>query len=148
VRRDDVLKNCAQSLPLLVALAGAAPLAEQPTPTIDPTRLTQPWLAQWIAHPEAPATGFGVLHWDLALIQALARPELATAARVMTPPENRQREIHVYTRVDTEGLVPAAVPARVHRQDPGVLAPVRSCAVQHEQRDPEGLHYERLSRQP
>jgi purine nucleosidase len=57
---------------------------------------------RWLTHSPAAETW---IMWDLALIQALARPELATEARVMTPPENRQREIHVYTRVDTEGLL-------------------------------------------
>lgn len=57
---------------------------------------------RWLTHSPANETW---IMWDLALIQALARPELATEARVMTPPENRQREIHVYTRVDTEGLL-------------------------------------------
>jgi hypothetical protein len=43
--------------------------------------------------------------WDLALILALARPELATEARAMTPPENAQREIHVYTGIDRDGML-------------------------------------------
>lgn len=38
--------------------------------------------------------------WDVALIIAIARPELALQARVMTPPENTQRSIHVYTAID------------------------------------------------
>ncbi len=38
--------------------------------------------------------------WDLALIIAIARPELAEHARVMTPPENTQRTISVYTAID------------------------------------------------
>ena len=43
--------------------------------------------------------------WDLALILALARPELATEARVTPPPENAQREIRVYTGVDRDGML-------------------------------------------
>lgn len=43
--------------------------------------------------------------WDLALVAALARPELATEARALTPPENAQREVRVYTAVDRDGMV-------------------------------------------
>jgi alpha-L-rhamnosidase len=51
---------------LLLAL-GAAPLAAQPAPSIDPARLTQPWPALWIAHPEAPGDRFGVYHFRRTL---------------------------------------------------------------------------------
>ncbi len=38
--------------------------------------------------------------WDLALIEALLRPELACEKRILPPPENAQREIFVYTEID------------------------------------------------
>jgi purine nucleosidase len=38
--------------------------------------------------------------WDLALVEALARPDLFTETEVSTPPENAQRKVYVYTRVD------------------------------------------------
>jgi purine nucleosidase len=42
--------------------------------------------------------------WDVALVEALARPELATEAEVMPPPENAQRKIFAYTRVDLDRM--------------------------------------------
>jgi len=43
--------------------------------------------------------------WDLALIIALSRPELATSGRFMTPPENTPREVSVYTSIDVDGML-------------------------------------------
>ena len=57
--------------------------------------------ARWLSH--APTTERWIM-WDLALIEALARPELAEEARVRTPPENHQREIFVYTAVDSAAM--------------------------------------------
>lgn len=37
--------------------------------------------------------------WDLALIQALIHPRMASEKKVMTPPENRQRELFVYDSI-------------------------------------------------
>jgi hypothetical protein len=42
--------------------------------------------------------------WDLALVQAIARPELATEAEVMPPPENKQRKIFAYTSVNAAAM--------------------------------------------
>jgi inosine-uridine nucleoside N-ribohydrolase len=42
--------------------------------------------------------------WDLALVQAVARPELAKATSLRTPPENVQRDVTVYTEIDVEGM--------------------------------------------
>jgi hypothetical protein len=42
--------------------------------------------------------------WDLALVEALARPELAKEALFRTPPENVQRDVHVYTDIDSEAM--------------------------------------------
>ena len=42
--------------------------------------------------------------WDVALIEALARPELATRQTFRTPPENTQREIGIYTAIDTAAM--------------------------------------------
>lgn len=38
--------------------------------------------------------------WDLALIQAIMNPDLATAKDIWTPSENFRRRITVYTRID------------------------------------------------
>jgi inosine-uridine nucleoside N-ribohydrolase len=38
--------------------------------------------------------------WDVALVLAYQKPELTTSQQVMTPPENTQRLIRVYTQLD------------------------------------------------
>lgn len=40
--------------------------------------------------------------WDLALIHALINPDLAREESVLTPPENKPRQVYVYTRINTE----------------------------------------------
>ncbi|MGB7347447.1 MAG: nucleoside hydrolase [Pirellulaceae bacterium] len=42
--------------------------------------------------------------WDLALVEALVRPALATEIQVMTPPENKQRKVWVYNTIDVSGM--------------------------------------------
>jgi purine nucleosidase len=37
---------------------------------------------------------------SLALIQAILHPEMSSQKQVITPPENVQRKVHVYTRID------------------------------------------------
>lgn len=56
---------------------------------------------RWLSF--APGHGQWIM-WDLALVQALAHPELATESEVSTPPENAQRKIFAYTRVDLAGM--------------------------------------------
>jgi inosine-uridine nucleoside N-ribohydrolase len=58
-------------------------------------------LARWMNY--APRRENWIM-WDLALIIALVRPELATEGKYMTPPENVQREISVYTAVDIDAM--------------------------------------------
>ena len=41
---------------------------------------------------------------SLALVQAVLNPELASEKQVFTPPENNQRKIYVYTRIDIERM--------------------------------------------
>jgi purine nucleosidase len=57
---------------------------------------------RWLTHSPESKTW---IMWDLALVIALARPELATFERVRTPPENEQRDIEVYTRIDTQRML-------------------------------------------
>ncbi len=38
--------------------------------------------------------------WDLALVEAYLHPEWSTVSQVMTPPENTQRLVNVYTKID------------------------------------------------
>jgi inosine-uridine nucleoside N-ribohydrolase len=42
--------------------------------------------------------------WDLALVEALAHPELAKEAQFKTPPENAQRDVFVYTDIDERAM--------------------------------------------
>ena len=42
--------------------------------------------------------------WDVALVEALARPELAKEAMCKTPPENVQRDVFVYTDIDEAAM--------------------------------------------
>lgn len=42
--------------------------------------------------------------WDVAIIEALAQPNLAKETLFVTPDDNLQREIHAYTWIDVEGM--------------------------------------------
>lgn len=42
--------------------------------------------------------------WDLALVEAYLKPELAKIETAVTPPENKQREIRVYAKIDEKAL--------------------------------------------
>lgn len=42
--------------------------------------------------------------WDLALVEAMARPESAREAEFTTPPENKARKIFVYTAIEVETM--------------------------------------------
>ncbi|HLN73811.1 MAG TPA: nucleoside hydrolase [Prolixibacteraceae bacterium] len=42
--------------------------------------------------------------WDLALVEAYLNPSLAKMERVNTPPENRQREIRAYVKIEEKPL--------------------------------------------
>ena len=41
---------------------------------------------------------------SLALIEAILHPEMSSQKQVITPPENVQRKVHVYTRIDAERM--------------------------------------------
>lgn len=43
--------------------------------------------------------------WDLALVIAILKPELATKKLVQTPPENFGRQIHLYDSIDVAGML-------------------------------------------
>jgi len=51
----------------------------------------------------APAKASWVMG-DIALIEAIARPDLAKAATVNAPPENLQRPISVWVEIDAAGM--------------------------------------------
>ena len=42
--------------------------------------------------------------WDVALVEALLEPELATESEVDTPPENTRRKIWMYNTIDVKGM--------------------------------------------
>ena len=42
--------------------------------------------------------------WDVAIVEALARPDLATELGYPTPPENALREIGIYTEIDVPAM--------------------------------------------
>jgi purine nucleosidase len=42
--------------------------------------------------------------WDLALVQAYLRPELATVISVKTPPENHQHKVKIYSKINLSGF--------------------------------------------
>ena len=54
--------------------------------------------------------------WDLALVEAMIDPKLATEEEVMTPPENTQRKVWMYKTIDVDGMRKsfwnAAIPTR------------------------------------
>jgi purine nucleosidase len=52
----------------------------------------------------APAS-INWIMWDLALIQAIIDPSLATTRRVLTPPENEPREVAIYDTIDVERMM-------------------------------------------
>lgn len=41
---------------------------------------------------------------SLALVEAILHPEMSSQKLVITPPENIQRKVHVFTRIDTERM--------------------------------------------
>ncbi len=43
--------------------------------------------------------------WDVALVQAFLRPELARLEDAWTPAENTARAVRVYTRIDVAGMI-------------------------------------------
>jgi len=49
-----------------------------------------------------PATKWTM--WDLALVEAIIHPEYAKVKKVLTPPENVQRKINMYTWIYTRKM--------------------------------------------
>jgi len=42
--------------------------------------------------------------WDLALVEAYLNPDKSTIIKASTPPENKQREIRVFSKIDEKAL--------------------------------------------
>lgn len=57
--------------------------------------------ARWLSH--SPQARKWIM-WDLALVEALARPELARESLFKTPPENNRRDVWVYTDIDGDAM--------------------------------------------
>lgn len=58
-------------------------------------------VSRWLSHDPGSAER---IIWDLALVEAVAHPEWASEERRLTPPENHQREVWVYTRIDEAAM--------------------------------------------
>lgn len=56
---------------------------------------------QWMEH--CPTDRSRIM-WDLALIQAMLNPEMATLEKVKTPPENVQRDVFMYTDLNAAAM--------------------------------------------
>ena len=59
--------------------------------------LTDRWKAAYLKNDSIPMG-------SLALIEAILNPEMSSQKQVVTPPENVQRKVHVYTRIDAERM--------------------------------------------
>jgi inosine-uridine nucleoside N-ribohydrolase len=58
--------------------------------------------ARWLSHsPQAKKWTM----WDLALIEAMVHPELAVEGLYPTPPENKRRDVNVYSAIDVAGML-------------------------------------------
>jgi inosine-uridine nucleoside N-ribohydrolase len=57
--------------------------------------------ARWKSHSPQSETW---IFWDLALIEAIFHPDYAQEMKFHTPPENVQRMVNVYTKVDVEKM--------------------------------------------
>lgn len=53
---------------------------------------------------DAVNAGSSWIMWDLALVEAILHPQFATLEKGITPPENTQREINIYTGIDAEAM--------------------------------------------
>ena len=42
--------------------------------------------------------------WDIAIIEAIIHPDLATVREIYLPDENTQRKVHVYTRINVKSM--------------------------------------------
>ena len=42
--------------------------------------------------------------WDIAVIEAIIHPDLATVREIYTPEENTHRKVHVYTRINEKAM--------------------------------------------
>lgn len=50
------------------------------------------------------SAGDSWIMWDLALVEAVIHPEMATLQKIPAPPENGSREIYVYTDIDEDKM--------------------------------------------
>lgn len=65
-------------------------------------RLQEMLVQRWTTF--APAENTHWVMWDLALVQAMINPSLATTRRVLTPPENKQREVEIFDTINVEAM--------------------------------------------
>lgn len=109
VRNDlngfDYLMNCDGLDITLMTLEAAFPFQfdrEETYARLDERIPSEKILEQrWMEHNPQDKTR---IMWDLALIEAYLNPEYGTIVRASAPPENKQREIKVFTRIDEKKL--------------------------------------------
>lgn len=65
-----------------------------------PTRLCERLASRWA---EVQA-GTEWIMWDLALVAAILKPELAKARQLSAPPENLRKKLWVYTEIDADAM--------------------------------------------
>lgn len=53
---------------------------------------------------DAVNAGDSWIMWDVALVEAIIHPEFATMEKVLTPPENVQRKINMYTSINVDKM--------------------------------------------
>ncbi|MEL6105917.1 MAG: nucleoside hydrolase [Planctomycetota bacterium] len=109
IRRDlnaaDYLLNCKDLELHIMPISVARQLTFSRDPTFKKHQklgalgnyLTQKWKARF-------ADSETWIMWDLALVQALIRPHQATFAKVVTPPENVQRDVWMYKSIDAKAM--------------------------------------------
>jgi purine nucleosidase len=65
-----------------------------------PDSLSQLLLTRW----DEVHAGDKWIMWDLALVDAYLHPESATEINCKTPPENKQRVIRVYSKINSKWM--------------------------------------------
>lgn len=109
VRNDlngfDYILNCEGLFLAIMPLETARPLQFNREETIgrlnEANEIERILKQRWLEHNPQDKSR---IMWDLALVEAYLNPDKAILEEALTPPENTQRLIKVYTRINHEGL--------------------------------------------
>ncbi|MEM7698428.1 MAG: nucleoside hydrolase [Verrucomicrobiota bacterium] len=109
IRRDlnaaDFLLNCEglelHVMPVTVAIDLRFEKDETFQRQAERGKLGQYLSDRWMEH--SPDSKQRIM-WDLALVEAMISPDLATQRKVTTPPENTQREVWIYDSIDSDEM--------------------------------------------